>query len=56
MEYFAAVFCKFLTKNHQIWLLCRRLGTRHRIQAFQGFSFFLVRAQRPAQRDSLEIS
>ena len=39
MEFFTAKFLRFFTeKNIKIWLLGGRLDTRHRIQAFQGFS------------------
>ena len=38
MEWFAADFLQFFSKNVKIWLLVGRLGTRHQIQAFQGFS------------------
>ena len=38
MEWFTADFLQFFTKNVKIWLLVGRLGTRHQIQAFQGFS------------------
>ena len=38
MECFRLFFCNFLSKNIKIWLLGGRLGTRHQIQAFQGFS------------------
>ena len=37
MEWFTADFLQFFTKNVKIWLLVGRLGTRHQIQAFQGF-------------------
>ena len=38
IESFTADFCNFLAKNLKIWLLDGKLGTRHQIQAFQGFS------------------
>ena len=38
MECFTSDFLRFFTKKCQIWLLGGRLGTRHQIQAFQGFS------------------
>ena len=36
MECFTTDFCDFLPKKN--WLLGGPLGTRHQIQAFQGFS------------------
>ena len=38
MECFTADFLRFFPENVKIWLLGGRLGTRHQIQAFQGFS------------------
>ena len=38
MECFTADFLQFLSKNVKILLFGGRLGTRHQIQAFQGFS------------------
>ena len=35
MECFAAAYLRIFTENVKIWLLGRRLGTRHQIQAFQ---------------------
>ena len=38
LEWFAANFLQFFTKNVKIWLLVVRLGTRHQMEAYQGFS------------------
>ena len=38
MECFTADFLQDFNENVKIWLLGSRLGTRHQIQAFQGFS------------------
>ena len=38
MECFTADFLRVFNENVKIWLLSGRLGTRHRIEAFEGFS------------------
>ena len=42
MEYFTDGFLQLFTEKCQNWLLCGWLGTRHQIQAFQGFYLKLV--------------
>ena len=46
MEWFKADFLQFFTKNVKIWLFVGRLGTRHQIQAFQGFSGNALKPQK----------
>ena len=38
MECFAVDCLQFFQKNVKTWFLDGQLGTRHQIQAFQGFS------------------
>ena len=38
------IFFDFLPKNVKIWLSVGRLGTRHQIQVFQGFSADFLRS------------
>ena len=44
MECFTAVFFRIFNGNVKIWLMGVQLGTRHQIEAFQGFSGNFLRS------------
>ena len=46
----------FLQKNLKSWLLSGQLGTRHQIQAFEGFSLNFLISENPKSKVVLQLT